>query len=82
MKSAESYCKPGVRLCDIDAVARNIITDGGYGEDFTHRLGHFIGTETHEYGDVSQAFTDLTVEGNTFSIEPGIYHPSNLRLSY
>lgn len=77
-ESAESYCKPGVRLCDIDAVARNIITDGGYGEDFTHRLGHFIGTETHEYGDVSQAFADLTVEGNTFSIEPGVYHPSIL----
>ena len=68
-ENAERYCKPGVRLCDIDAVARNIIT---------HRLGHFIGTETHEYGDVSQAFTDLTVEGNTFSIEPGIYHPSIL----
>jgi hypothetical protein len=77
-ENAERYCKPGVRLCDIDAVARKIITEGGFGEDFTHRLGHFIGTETHEYGDVSQAFTDLTVEGNTFSIEPGIYHPSIL----
>lgn len=53
-ESAEKYCQAGVRLCDIDAVARNIITQGGYGDDFTHRLGHFIGTETHEYGDVSK----------------------------
>ncbi|MDY6035798.1 MAG: Xaa-Pro peptidase family protein [Bulleidia sp.] len=77
-ENAEAYCKAGVRLCDIDSVARDIITEGGYGEDFTHRLGHFIGTQTHEYGDVSQAYTDLTEVGNTFSIEPGIYHPSIL----
>ena len=73
-EDAESYVKPGVRLCDIDAVARNIITDGGYGKDFTHRLGHFIGIEDHEYGDVSAAFTDNVKVGNVFSIEPGIYN--------
>lgn len=73
-EDAEAYVKPGVRLCDIDSVARNVITDGGYGKDFTHRLGHFIGIEDHEYGDVSQGFKDLTKPGNIFSIEPGIYN--------
>lgn len=77
-EEAEAIIQPGVRLCDIDKTARDIITEGGYGPDFTHRLGHFIGTECHEYGDVSQAFTDLTQPGNIFSIEPGIYHPSIL----
>lgn len=77
-EEAEAMIRPGVRLCDIDSKARNIITDGGYGPDFTHRLGHFIGIEDHEYGDVSQAFTDPVQPGNIFSIEPGIYHPSIL----
>lgn len=74
-EAAEEYVRPGVRLCDIDAKARDIITEGGYGKYFTHRLGHFIGTEDHEYGDVSSSFTDQVVPGNIFSIEPGIYHP-------
>ncbi|MBR0420673.1 MAG: aminopeptidase P family protein [Erysipelotrichaceae bacterium] len=77
-EEAEKIIRPGVRLCDIDKTARDIITEGGYGPYFTHRLGHFIGTEVHEYGDVSSSFKDLTQEGNTFSIEPGIYYPEIL----
>lgn len=77
-EEAEEMVRPGIRLCDIDSRARDIIAAGGYGDDFTHRLGHFIGTEDHEYGDVSQAFEDLTEAGNIFSIEPGIYHPAIL----
>ncbi len=77
-ETAESILKKGVRLCDIDKTARDIITEGGYGPFFTHRLGHFIGTEVHEYGDVSAAFENLTEPGNTFSIEPGIYDPDTL----
>ena len=77
-ESAEEYVQPGRRLCDIDSIARDIITEGGYGPYFTHRLGHFIGQEDHEYGDVSQGFKEVTVPGNIFSIEPGIYHPSIL----
>ena len=73
-EDAEAYVKAGVRLCDIDSVARNVIKEGGYGPYFTHRLGHFIGTQVHEYGDVSQSFTVPAEAGNTFSIEPGIYY--------
>lgn len=77
-EDAEAYVKAGVRLCDIDSVARNVIKEGGYGPYFTHRLGHFIGTQVHEYGDVSQSFTVPAEAGNTFSIEPGIYYPEIL----
>lgn len=74
-EEAEAMLRPGIPLCSIDKKARDIITEAGYGPYFTHRLGHFIGIEDHEYGDVSSAFQNLTEVGNTFSIEPGIYLP-------
>ena len=72
-ETAEAGVRPGVRLCDIDAMARDVIAAAGYGPNFTHRLGHFIGLETHEYGDVSPADCRMTESGMIFSIEPGIY---------
>lgn len=72
-ETAEAMIKPGVRLCDIDKAARDVITKAGYGENFNHRLGHFIGRDVHEYGDVSAAFDMEVEEGMIFSIEPGIY---------
>ena len=74
-EEAEKFIKPGVRLCDIDAVARNIISDAGYGQYFTHRLGHFIGQAVHEKGDVSASYTKEVKPGMIFSIEPGVYLP-------
>lgn len=72
-EKAIAAVKPGVRFCDIDAAARNVITEAGYGEFFTHRTGHSIGLEVHDFGDVSSA-NELPVEaGMIFSIEPGIY---------
>ncbi len=70
---AEAYLKAGVELASVDKKARDIITQGGYGPQFTHRLGHFIGIGVHEAGDVSAANHNLTKAGNIFSIEPGIY---------
>ncbi|CVH75134.1 Xaa-Pro dipeptidase [Clostridiales bacterium CHKCI006] len=71
--AAEAIIKPGVRLCDIDKAARDVITKAGYGPMFNHRTGHFIGKEVHEYGDVSSAFDMPVRAGMIFSIEPGIY---------
>ncbi|MBQ4251478.1 MAG: M24 family metallopeptidase, partial [Erysipelotrichaceae bacterium] len=70
-----SIIRPGVRLCDIDAAARNVISEAGYGKYFTHRLGHFIGQKEHEQGDVSSTNTAEAKPGMIFSIEPGIYLP-------
>ncbi|MFT9495612.1 M24 family metallopeptidase [Anaerosolibacter sp.] len=67
--------KPGVRFCDIDHAARSYIEEKGYGQFFTHRTGHSIGIEVHDFGDVSSINTDLLTPGMIFSIEPGIYLP-------
>lgn len=67
--------KPGMKFSEIDAVARDYITEKGYGEYFIHRLGHCIGMEVHEYGDVSATNDEIIEVGNIFSIEPGIYLP-------
>jgi Xaa-Pro dipeptidase len=74
-EKAESIIRPGVRLCDIDAAARDLITEAGYGVEFNHRLGHFIGLDEHEFGDVSSGFDWPVEAGMIFSIEPGIYLP-------
>lgn len=74
-KRAIAMVKPGVRFCDIDNVAREYITEKGYGKYFTHRTGHSIGIETHDMGDVSSINTDILKPGMIFSVEPGIYLP-------
>lgn len=68
--------RPGVTFAQIDAAARDYIESQGYGEYFTHRLGHNIGMEVHEWGDVSAANHNVVKPGMCFSIEPGIYVPN------
>ena len=74
-KRGVTAVKPGVRFCDIDAACRDYITEKGYGEFFTHRTGHHIGLECHEYGDISSINETKCESGMIFSIEPGIYLP-------
>ncbi|MDD9205026.1 M24 family metallopeptidase, partial [Georgenia sp. 10Sc9-8] len=67
--------RPGTSCASVDAVARQVITDGGYGELFIHRTGHGIGLQTHEHPYIA-ADNDLPLEpGMAFSVEPGIYLP-------
>lgn len=66
---------PGVPLRDIDAAARKVIEDAGYGKYFTHRLGHGIGLDVHEPPDCSAVSPAIAQPGMCFSIEPGIYLP-------
>ena len=72
---AESMLRPGVPLRDLDKAARAPIAAAGYGEFFTHRLGHFIGQTDHEQGDVSGTTELIAKPGMIFSIEPGVYLP-------
>ena len=60
---------------DVDAVARRLITDGGYGEHFIHRTGHGIGLEEHEDPYLVGGNCEALAPGHAFSIEPGIYLP-------
>jgi len=76
--NAIAAVKPGVRFCDIDFAARSVIEEAGYGQYFTHRTGHAIGLEVHDFGDVSSVNEAVLEPGMIFSIEPGIYLTGNL----
>jgi Xaa-Pro dipeptidase len=70
--------KPGVEAQAVDAAARKIITDAGYGPGykyFTHRLGHGIGMDGHEWYYLVGGNDYKLKPGNMFSNEPGIYIP-------
>ncbi len=60
---------------DIDVGTRNIISQEGYGEFFTHRTGHGIGLEVHEHPYILEGNKAPLKTGNCFTIEPGIYLP-------
>ncbi|SKC88232.1 M24 family metallopeptidase [Maledivibacter halophilus] len=65
--------KPGVKFSDIDNAARGVIEKAGYSKYFTHRTGHNIGIDVHEFPDVSKVNDMIVKPGMTFSVEPGIY---------
>ncbi|OCH95053.1 peptidase M24 [Obba rivulosa] len=71
--NALQAAKNGTITADVDAAARRTISDEGYGQYFTHRLGHGIGLETHEFPYLRGGSSDLILTGHTFSDEPGIY---------
>ncbi len=60
---------------EVDAAARRVIAKAGHGEHFVHRVGHGIGTEAHEDPYMVAGNRAPLVEGNVFSVEPGIYLP-------
>ena len=72
-QAAFEAAKPGVPACEVDRAARDVITKAGYGEYFTHRLGHGIGLDTHEHPYISADNKQPLEVGNAFSDEPGIY---------
>ena len=66
--------KPLVTLCEeMDAAARGVITTAGYGQFFTHRLGHGLGMDGHEDPYLVKGDTTRLEPGMVFTIEPGIY---------
>ncbi|MFD1020631.1 M24 family metallopeptidase [Thalassobacillus hwangdonensis] len=67
--------KPGTRIGDLDQVARDIITDAGYGDLFPHRIGHGMGINVHEFPSMSHLNDDVLKEGMIYTLEPGIYDP-------
>lgn len=74
--AALAAAKPGVACQDVDAAARKTIADAGLGPDynyFTHRVGHGIGLDGHEWPYLVRGNTLPLAPGMTFSDEPGIY---------
>ncbi len=76
--TAVATARPGLECGSIDAAARKVITDAGYGPDykyFTHRLGHGIGMDGHEWTYLVRGNTTKLAPNMTFSDEPGVYIP-------
>jgi Xaa-Pro dipeptidase len=76
--AALAAAKPGVECQAVDAAARKVIVDAGYGPDytyFTHRVGHGMGMDGHEWPYLVRGNTLALAPGMTFSDEPGIYLP-------
>ena len=65
--------KSGMTGKEADAVARDYLTEHGYGELFTHSLGHGIGLNVHEYPGVHRRSETVLEDGMVFSDEPGVY---------
>ena len=74
--AALAAAKPGVPCENVDAAARKVIVDAGYGPDykyFTHRVGHGMGMDGHEWPYLVRGNKLPLAPGMTFSDEPGIY---------
>jgi Xaa-Pro aminopeptidase len=74
-QAAFAAVRPGVACQEIDRVARDRITEAGYGDYFIHRVGHGIGLTTHEPPHLVRGEEHPLLPGMCFSIEPGIYLP-------
>ena len=68
-------CKPGVSGSQLDQVARQIITEAGFGKEFGHSTGHGIGLAIHEGPNLAASNDRLLKVGNVVTDEPGIYVP-------
>lgn len=63
----------GIGGAEADGIARSVLSERGYGEYFTHSLGHGVGMEIHERPTLSPRSKDVLKEGAVFTIEPGVY---------
>ncbi|MBC8277361.1 MAG: aminopeptidase P family protein [FCB group bacterium] len=70
---ATKAIKAGITGFSVDKVARDIITEAGYGENFGHGLGHGLGIEVHAHPRLSHLFVHELFENQVVTVEPGIY---------
>jgi Xaa-Pro dipeptidase len=73
--AAQDAAGPEVEAGNVDAAARRVITEAGYGDQFIHRTGHGLGLEAHEAPYIRAGNPELLKPGMAFTIEPGIYLP-------
>tara|TARA_Y100000590_G_scaffold284174_1_gene319720 strand:+ start:1106 stop:2188 length:1083 start_codon:yes stop_codon:yes gene_type:complete len=72
---AEAEARPGMSGAEIDDLARSVISDAGFGDQFGHSLGHGVGLEVHEKPWIAANSKNIIEPGMVFTIEPGIYIP-------
>ena len=76
--AALALCRPGTTVGELDNAARQLIAQTGYGEQFSHSLGHGLGLEVHEPPTLRNKppFNDIVLQpGMVITIEPGVYLP-------
>jgi Xaa-Pro aminopeptidase len=74
-RRAEAAIRPGMAAREADAVAREYISENGYGDKFGHSLGHSIGLDNHETPALSPYDDTVLEPGMVVTVEPGIYLP-------
>lgn len=74
-KKAINKIAPGVKISEIDRVARDYITKKGFGNYFGHATGHCVGIDVHELPSINSKNHTTLKEGMVFTVEPGIYMP-------
>lgn len=79
VRQAQVAAIAGIRVgmtgAEADALARDVITEAGFGDNFGHSLGHGVGLATHEAPSLAPRSSDVLMAGMVFTIEPGIYLP-------
>jgi len=68
--------KVGMKINELDKIARDVIEKAGYAKQFVHSLGHGVGLDIHEWPYVNSRNETIIQEGMVFTIEPGIYLPN------
>jgi Xaa-Pro dipeptidase len=71
--AAREAARPGMSGRELDAVARKVITDAGFGPQFMHRTGHGLGMDVHEAPNIATYNAEPLPVGSVFTIEPGVY---------
>jgi Xaa-Pro aminopeptidase len=73
--AGRAACVPGANGDEIDAAARDVITDAGYGPQFSHGLGHGVGLQIHEAPSLARDSASIMVPDMCVTVEPGVYLP-------
>jgi len=74
-KAAEKKAFPGVKVCELDRCACEVLEEYGLGKYFAHGLGHGVGLDIHEPPAIHPLNTEELKAGNIITIEPGVYMP-------
>jgi Xaa-Pro aminopeptidase len=74
-RAGREALKPGAGLRDVDAAARRLIDDAGYGDQFGHGLGHGVGLQIHEAPGIGATSAGTLLAGSAVTVEPGVYLP-------
>jgi Xaa-Pro aminopeptidase len=74
-QAARESIRPGIACEDVDRAARRVIAEAGFGQYFTHRVGHGLGLDVHEEPYMVEGNKRRLEPGMVFSVEPGVYLP-------